>query len=464
MSIWAALGSGALSVLLVGGAIACLAIWLYALLNADDKTRFLLKTGIAVLVIAVGGGQAYLLVISRKKPRTRPPGTAGALVEVMRAKRVNRSARVEAMGTVLPARELELRAEVGGRILKQSERLVPGSVLRAGEVLCEIDPRDYQAALEARRADLERARTALKLEEGRGEIARREWELLGKDVDDKGTRKDLALRKPQLAQARAAVKAAESAVAKAKLDLERTTITVPFPAVVREEFVEVGQLVSPQAAIARLVGAEECWVRCSVPTDRLEHVTLPGPDGRGGAPARIFQSRPGGGPAVRSGRVIRLLPELDPAGRMARVLIVVRDPLNVTPGVAPENGTGTGERRSGKPPPLLLGSFVRVEIDGPALNGVVPLPRKALREGSRVWVMNAKGKLEIREAGIAWGTRAELLLSSGVEAGEAVVTTGINGAYPGMKLRLPGEQKPGSPRSGGRSAPANPGRREEAGR
>jgi len=447
MNIWGTLGSGIIRVLVVGGAIACLAIWIYTLVRTYDRIKFLLKTALAVFVLVLGGGGAFLMIITVRKPGTGRPKSEGTLVEVVRAATVDHPAKIEAMGTVMPARELEVRAEVGGRIVRQSQRLVPGSVLSADEAICEIDPRDYRAILDARKADLQRARTALELEEGQGEIARREWELLGKDLGTKGARKDLALRKPQLEQARAAVKAAESAVAKAELDLERTTISVPFPAVIREEFVEKGQLVSPQSSIARLAGAEKFWVRCSVPTDRLEHIVLPGPDGSGGARARVFQSRPDTKPAVRSGRVVRLLPELDPAGRMARVLVEVSDPLNTAVKRTAADG-------SQQPPPLLLGSFVRVEIDGPVLSGVVPLSRKALRDGSSVWVMGADGKLELRKAKIAWSTRDQVLLSAGVSSGEAVVTSGINGAYPGMQLRLAGKKEP---RASGEEAPPTEG-------
>ncbi len=409
---------------------------------------------LCLLILGGGGGLALVLIKMKKPPLTSPPKTEGTLVEVMQVSAVTRSATVEAMGTVIAARELDLKAEVGGRVVAQSGQLVPGSVFgKGGELVCQIDPRDYAAALEAKRAQLAQARTALKIEEGRVVIAKSEWEMLKKEVGGNQAQEELALRKPQLAQAKAAVKAAESARDKAQLDFDRTSISVPFPSVVREEFLEIGQLVSPQTLIARLAGSEKFWVRCSVPSDRLAYISLPGPDGRGGAAAKVLQRRPGKNPAVRRGRVIRMLPELDPAGRMARVLVEVNDPLNVMSAKVAANG--------GKelPPPLLLGSFVKVQIDGPMLAGVVPLPRKALREGRRVWVMGADDKLEIREAKIAWSTRDELLLSGGVQAGEAVVITGINGAHPGMKLRVPAKKKtkPGQ----GDEGPVETGSRKE---
>jgi multidrug efflux pump subunit AcrA (membrane-fusion protein) len=412
-------------------------------MNAYDEEKRepakLLMLLLCLLIVGAGAGVAFLLIKMKKPPRKRPPKSEGTLVEVVPVSSVKRPVVIEAMGTVIPARELDLKAEVGGRIVEQSKQLLPGSVfITGGQLVCQIDRRDYKTALETRKAQVAQAHTALKIEEGRGIIARREWEMLKQELSGSKAQEELALRKPQLAQAKAAVKAAESARDKAQLDLDRTSISVPFPAVVREEFVEVGQLVSPQTVIARLAGAEKFWVRCAVPTDRLPYIALPGANGQKGASATILQRRPGAKPAMRDGRVVRLLPDLDPAGRMARVLIEVDNPLGVMP--MPKTKTTETTEKSEELPPLLLGAYVRVEISGPDFSAVFALPRCALREGKRIWVMGAEGKLSIRKAEIAWLTRHEVLLSGGLKAGERVVTSSISGAYPGMRLRLPGEK------------------------
>ncbi len=406
--------------------------------NGGGLARFAVML-LCLVVVGAGAGLGLVLIKMKKPPRTRPPKSEGTLVEVITVANSDHPARIEVMGSVIPARELELKAEVGGRVVEQSDRLVPGSVFsKVGELVCRIDSRDYVAALEGKKAQLAQARTGLKVEEGRGLIAKREWEMLKKEVGGGKAQEELALRKPQLAQARAAVKAAESAVAKATLDLERTSIKVPFPAVVRTEFIEIGQLLSPQTPIARLVGAEKFWVQCSVPTDRLAHIAMPGADGTGGASAEVVQEMPEGRKVVRGGSVLRLLPALDPVGRMARLLVEVEDPL----GLKTEGTTSV--------PPLLLGSYVRVYIAGPTFSKVVALPRGALREGSRIWVMNNDDKLEVRKAQVSWLTREKILLGGGLSAGERVVTSSISGAYPGMVLRLPGMKAAEQPSGDGK--------------
>src|SRR5690606_15586491 len=169
-----------------------------------------------------------------------------------------------------------------------------------------------------------------------------------------------------LKRAEALIRRAESQIAIAQLNLERTSIVAPFNAMVLDESVETGQLVEPGTVVATLVGTDEFWVQASVPTDQLHHIRLPR-DGEPGAQASVFLELGEGRQVEHRGRVLRLLSDLEPSGRMARVLISIPDPL----------GLETTERST----PLLLGSYVRVEIDAGSLDGVLAIDRAALRKG-----------------------------------------------------------------------------------
>ena len=69
--------------------------------------------------------------------------------------------------------------------MRQNERLLRGVTLAEGDLLVEIDPRDYEAILEQEKASLARALFDLKVEEGRQVVARREWGLLKGSIEKK---------------------------------------------------------------------------------------------------------------------------------------------------------------------------------------------------------------------------------------------------------------------------------------
>ena len=142
----------------------------------------------------------------------------------------------------------------------------------------------------------------------------------------------------------------------------------------------------------------------------------------------------GNGESVQwAGWVERLLGDVTENGRMARVLVLVPDPL----GLKPSNGPRSS---------LLLGEYVRVEILGPTLPQTIVLPRSSLREEERVWVYNAQGELEIRQVEVALRRRDSVLIQAGLADGDRVVTSSLPAALPGMRLQAV-EAEPASPRA-----------------
>ena len=226
----------------------------------------------------------------------------------------------------------------------------------------------------------------------------------------------LAQREPQLESTRLALKAAQSALRKAQLDLTRTTLRAPFNAMVVSESVDTGQLISPQSSVARLVGTDEFHVQVSVPVSALRTVSAR-TDDRPGSETKIVQHA-GDETIERRGEVIRELPDLDPGGAMARLLVRIENPLGKKGDL-----------------PLLLGSFVDVAIEAEPIEDAIRLPRVALRNGRNVYVMNDQDTLEIRDVEIAWTEPDAVLVTGGLEANERVVTSRIPTPVPNMLLR-----------------------------
>jgi RND family efflux transporter MFP subunit len=258
------------------------------------------------------------------------------------------------------------------------------------------------------------------LERGRRSVAEREWKLLGDGTKADDSAKRRALREPQRASALAAVRAAEAGVSKARLAAARTRIKTPFNALVVEEGVEAGQVVQPGVRLGKLVGTDAFWVQVSVPVADLDWLDIPG--------ARATVTHRSGTRVVkRRGTVVRMLGDLDPLGSMARLVVEVPDPL--------------GLKNEAKP--LLLGAFVEVALEGRSADHVYELPRVALREGDRVWRVDADQRLVSGPVTVLRRMRATVLVSKGLADGDRVITSRLASPVPGMELRVkPSETKP----------------------
>jgi len=390
--------------------------------------KVVLKVFLVLVILGIGAFAFVTLKLSKPEPERKEPPDPSTVVRIVRAETATEPITIRAMGTVIPARKVEVYPEVGGRIVKQNEDLVPGGRIPRGQLVVRIDPRDYNLALTQQAAVVTKAEMDLAEEQARKEVAEREWALIADEVRPSEAGKKLALREVQLEAAEASLESAKSGLSKARLARSRTTIKAPFNALVTEEYVDKGQLVGPSTRIATLVDADAFWVRVSVPVDRLPWIALPDKQGEGGSTARIVQRVAEGVEVVREGRVVKLLGDLEPQGKMARLLVEIRDPLGL------EAGKGEGEL------PMLLGAYVDVDIRGPMLAGVISLPRAALRDKDQVW-LKQDGKLSIRDVDVVWTTEDRVFVRGDLaEQGEVVVSR-IAAPVEGMPLRLDGEKK-----------------------
>jgi len=381
-------------------------------------------------VVAGGVMGAIRLYETGPKARRRAPQEHATLVQVETVEKTCMNAAVQVMGTVTAAQEVVLQPRVSGEIVQLSPKFVPGGRFDAGEFILQIDPKDYELAVQRARSQVAQAEYELKLEQGQQEIARREWDLLGMGDSASALDRELALRRPHLNKANAAMEAAAAALREAQLNLERTTIRAPFNGIVTTENVDLGAQVNPQTQLGTLVGTHEYWVRASVPVDELNWIRFPGADGQEASTATACQKLGNGSDNEWEGRVVRLMGDLEPQGRMARVLISVRDPLGRCP---PERG-GV---------PLLIGAYVNVVIKGREIEEVVALPRAALRDGEKVWIMSSGSRLKIRDVEIAWANRDLVAVRSGIQPGERLVVSDLGAPVSDMRLTLGGSPAEG---------------------
>ena len=372
-------------------------------------------------LVALGAGVAVfaLLVATRPVIETKPPTALAPLVRVVPVEVQDVQLSVRTHGTVTPRTESELIPEVSGPVVWLSPALVSGGFFEEGEALLRIDPRDYEGALEQasallaqRRSELDRARKNLERREG---LAERRFASAA-ELDDARNAERVAS---------ATLRAARAELDRATRDLERTELRAPYAGRVRDERVDFGQFLNRGTAIATIYAVDYAEVRLPLPDAELALLDLPSlyrdrQDDESG-PVVILRAHFAGAPREWRGHIVRTEGEIDARTRMVHVVARVQDPY--------------ARRSESDAAPLAVGLFVEAEILGRRAEGVIVLPSEALRGANRVLVVDDAGSLRFRDVQVLRAGRSEVVISSGLAAGERVCVSPLEAAVDGMAVR-----------------------------
>jgi RND family efflux transporter MFP subunit len=377
-------------------------------------------TAVALIAVLLVAGIATFKYLMATKPaaKRQTPVKMQVLVESAKVSPSVEPVVIKAFGRVKPAKEISLQARVAGSVVMVHKDLIPGGIVRKGEVLVQLDDTDYLLALRQKKDTLAQAQADLRIEEGNQNVAKQEWQLITSLTDgvDSST-DDLALRKPQLAKAEVKIQTAQTDVERSEIDLSRTTVTAPFDAIIIEKNIDVGSQITTQSVIAKLVGVDHFWVEISVPTMQLPWIVMPGAKSNG-SDSKVFSA---GGHF--KGRILKLLPDLEEDGLMARLLIEITDPMALKT----------------KADPLLINSFVRVEITGREIGAVYKIPRFALHENKTVYTVSAENSLHMQPVSVAWEDAEFAYLDGGLSPETPVIISAVPGPIEGMPLKMSGQ-------------------------
>lgn len=420
--------------------------------HPDLKWRWFRALANALVCLAIlSAAVAAVVVIYRTEPtaeKINATRKSSALVETMTAKRGTFAPRLVVLGTVQSAQQISLSPRVSGQVIELSPKFIPGGMIKANDLLLRIDPADFENSLSISQSELAQAEASMEIEQARQRLAEKELKLLEGSIDE--TNRGLVMREPQIASMKAEVAAAEAAVERAQLNLDRANVYAPFDAQVQTRTVNVGSQVSPGDELGELIGLDEYWIIAAVPVRSLRWIQFPKIDqpselklstelDQAAAPSSsktpgssvILRNRDAWGPGVeREARVSRLIGTLDQQTRLARVLITVDDPLG----------------QKSEDPPLILQTMIETEIEGRPIDDVVRLPREYVRDRDTVWVMN-DDQLEIRKTEIEFRDAKYAYIRSGLENGDEVVTSTLATVAEGVGLRKTSDT-PSSPEDG----------------
>lgn len=374
--------------------------------------RWLLPVGV-VVVTAVVVKALFATAPQPEKKTLAPPVPWVRVVEATpRAERFT----VVAHGTVSPRTESDLVAEVRGRVVWTLPGFEAGGFFREGEELLHLDSREYQIAVA-------RARAAVALAESEQRLAAadaaRQRRLREQGASSSA---DLEQFESRALVAAAALDEVRAHLAQAELDLERTVVRAPFDGRVRSRAVDLGQFVSPGSALAEVYAVDYAEVRLPIRTDELAFLDVPlGYDGLSGAevdaPVTLHADL-GGRALTWPARLVRTEGEIDLRTRMLNVVARVEDPF----------------ARESEHAPLPPGLFVRAEIQGRTVEGVYVLPTSALRDGDRVFTVDAEESLAIRPVEVLRHDRERIVIANGLAPGERVIVSPLRAAVAGMPV------------------------------
>lgn len=376
-------------------------------------------------IIIIGALIASALLLSRPAPeRITTPRLAPLVTATVMTPR-STPLVVEGTGTVRPAAEITLSAEVGGRVVVVSPKLVRGGVFSAKDTLFKLDDQSYRNAVSVAQAEVEQRKVDVALAAQNQLIAQREYELLkqrlGSDAPpDTSLAAQLARQQPQYEAAEASLYRAEAQLADAELNLERTAVLAPFSGRVRSEAVDIGQFISPGQAVADIYGTEAVEVDVSLSTRQAALIDgLWTDDGAGRTPA-VVRSEFGGSWHEWNGFVDRASGALDEATRTVQIVIRVPDPFDA----------------SAIRPPLLVGSYVRSRIAGRAVGAHYAIPRTALRDGPSVWTATTQGTLVSLPVEVIQEIQDTVFILADIGDTTRVIVSDLAVMTEGMKIRV----------------------------
>lgn len=405
--------------------------------------KLTLQILLPILVLVAAGLGAWKLVDAIAPPPRITPPVLPPVVRVATVRIEPIQVDVHAQGTVEARALVDLASQVGGRITAVSPALRNGAFFAADEVLVQIEPADYQLAVVQQEAALARAQLRLAQEQAERDAAIAAWRRLEGDRPAD----PLVTRAPQLAEAEAAVRGAEAALERARLDLQRTRIAAPFAGRVISAGVEVGQLVMAGQTLARIHPTDVVEVRLPVADRELEFLDVP-----------LHRSaRAGQGPSVEltaefagrrhrwTGTIDRTEGEIDRRTRQVTLVAQVREPF------------AAGEDPSR--PPLAVGMFVAATIRGRVVPDCCRIPRPALRNDGTVLVVDRESRLRFRPVTVLRAERDTVLVAAGLADGEQVCLSNLDVVSDGMTVRIADatgapELPPALPESGAPATPA----------
>lgn len=391
---------------------------------------------IAIAAMAGLGGLAWYLTHQPAAPAAGAPGAGGpggpggpgggggrrgapaTTVGVAAAEKADIPVTLEALGTVTAAATTTVRPQVSG--ILQKVLFKEGQMVKAGQVLAQIDPRQFEMAL--LQASGQRQRDEAQLENAKLTLER--YQTLLKQ--DSIARQDVDTQAALVKQLEGTVMTDRAAEGTAKLNLGYTKVIAPITGRVGLRVVDIGNLVgsSDATGIAVITQLSPIDVEFSIPQDGVPGVMQRVTDGAALPALALDRTRTN---ILDSGKFAAMDNQVDT-----------------------QTGTVKAKARFDNTKFTLFPSqFVNVRLELRTIKDAVMVPVNAVRHGTKgdfVWVLKDDKTVTMRSITRGEATVEKVQIATGLRAGEQVITEGADRLKEGAKVTLPGA----GPGAGGR--------------
>jgi RND family efflux transporter MFP subunit len=321
-------------------------------------------------------------------------------------------ASISSQGIVQPESELILLSELSSRVEWLSPKMEAGSSFKQGDTLIVLDKRDYELALISAESQVLNAEVNLEREQAESELAKKEWKRVGA-----GLGSDLALRKPQMAQAKATYAAAKASLEQAKRNLSRTIFIAPFDGRVRTSRIDIGTTVFPGTSIGNIYATDAYEVRLPIADQDVPYSGLEF-NGQKIEESKRLDVIIIQGDNKWPAKIVRTEAEIDPVTRMMAVVAKVDNSdkkMFITP--------------------LAVGQFVQAKISGIEISNISVLPRSSVRNES-VWVVDNQMSMQNRSVDVLRNEDDFALIGEGFEPGDRLLISRVSSLVNGLRVTL----------------------------
>ncbi|WP_162619399.1 efflux RND transporter periplasmic adaptor subunit [Salinicola peritrichatus] len=384
--------------------------------SSSPRSRHTLRWVVIFVLVVIAAAVAYRFFSGDKNTPANQNGMGGApatAVSAIAASQGDLPIRLSALGTVRPLASIAIRPRVEGELIEVN--FEEGEMVQQGQVLAQIDPRDYQAQLDQAKGQL--AQDQAQLASAREDLARYEKLIQTNYV----SRQELEQQRQLVRQYEGTVASDQASVQSAQVQLDYTRITAPITGVVGIRNIDPGNIVQlgdddpivtitqldPISVIFSLPSRYVDTVRARLATGDKPSVSVTGTDGE-----------------TFSGELTSIDSNINSATGTIRLRATLDNP---------EGG-------------LYPNAYVDVSLVSQILEDRVIVPEPAVQtgqDGNYVYVVNDDDTVSRRDVTLTTTQGTQSAIASGVDPGERVVVDGVDSLREGAKVRVVSDALPG---------------------